>query len=292
MTQHNRARLMLIGAMGIFGTIGLFVRSISVSSGELALYRAVIAAILLTGYFLAARKTIRFRALGSELPLLIISGAAMGFNWILLFEAYKYTTVSVATLSYYFAPVLVTLACPLLFREKMGWVQWLCFGMSTLGLILITGLGDLSAGANHLTGIAFGLGAAVLYACVMLMNKKIQRVSGIDRTICQFGAAAIVLLPYVLLTDGIHIASMDGTGWIFLLIVALIHSATAYCLYFSGLKTIKGQEAAILSYVDPLVAVIISFTLLKETVTPLQLVGGAMILAFTLINELSPAQKK
>ena len=291
MTQHNRARLMLIGAMGIFGTIGLFVRSISVSSGELALYRAVIAAILLTGYFLASRKTIRFRALGRELPLLLISGAAMGFNWILLFEAYKYTTVSVATLSYYFAPVLVTLACPLLFREKMGWVQWLCFGMSTLGLILITGLGDLSAGANHLTGIAFGLGAAVLYAGVMLLNKVIKGVSGLQRTYLQFLAAIAVLLPYVLATSGVTLGSLGTGEWVNLLLVGGVHTCLAYCLYFPSMKHLPGQEVAILSYIDPLLACVLSVTLLGESMSPMQLLGGLLILGFTLLNELKPARQ-
>lgn len=291
MTQHNRARLMLIGAMGIFGTIGLFVRSISVSSGELALYRAVIAAILLTGYFLAARKTIRFRALGRELPLLLISGAAMGFNWILLFEAYKYTTVSVATLSYYFAPVLVTLAGPLLFREKMEWVQWLCFGMSTLGLILITGLGDLSAGANHLTGIAFGLGAAVLYAGVMLLNKLIKGVSGLQRTYLQFLAAIAVLLPYVLATSGVTLGSIGTGGWVNLLLVGGVHTCLAYCLYFPSMKHLPGQEVAILSYIDPLLACVLSVTLLGESMSPMQLLGGLLILGFTLLNELKPARQ-
>ena len=122
-------RLKVVLSMAIFGTIGLFVRNISVSSGELALYRAVMAVIVLSGVFLITGQKIPFREIQKELPLLLISGVAMGFNWILLFQAYKYTTVSVATLSYYFAPVIVTLACPILFKEKMGAKQWICFGM-------------------------------------------------------------------------------------------------------------------------------------------------------------------
>ena len=118
-------RLKVVLSMAIFGTIGLFVRNISVSSGELALYRAVMAVIVLSGVFLITGQKIPFREIQKELPLLLISGVAMGFNWILLFQAYKYTTVSVATLSYYFAPVIVTLACPILFKEKMGAKQWI-----------------------------------------------------------------------------------------------------------------------------------------------------------------------
>jgi len=289
--MQTRARLSIIASMAIFGTIGLFVRAISVTSAELALYRAAIAAVMLTGYFLISRTSLRLGEIKKELPLLLLSGAAMGFNWILLFEAYKYTTVSVATLSYYFAPVIVTVACPLLFKEKMGWVQWLCFAMSTVGLVLITGIGDMSTGSSHLIGIAFGLGAAVLYAGVMLLNKRIKGVTGLQRTYLQFLAAIAVLLPYVLCTSGFTLHTLDGTGWVMLLIVGGVHTCLAYCLYFPSLKALPGQETAILSYIDPLLACLLSVTLLGESMTPVQLIGGALILGFTLLNELHPRRK-
>ena len=279
-------RAMLIAAMTVFGTIGVFVRNIPVSSGELALYRAVLAAAMLGVYFIASGQKIGLKGLGRELLLLLLSGGAMGFNWILLFEAYKYTTVSVATLSYYFAPVIVTVLCPLLFREKMGAKQWICFAMSTLGIVLITGIGDLNAGSSHLKGIAFGLGAAAFYAAVILLNKFIKGVAGIQRTFLQFLAAIAVLVPYVLCTNGVELSVLDGMGWISLLIVGLFHTGVTYCLYFSALKDLPGQEAAILSYIDPLVAVVLSVFLLGETMTVPQLIGGGLILGFTLWNEM------
>ena len=95
-----------------------------------------------------------------------------------------------------------------------------------------------------------------------------------------------VLLPYILLNGGFHFEGMNPAGWICLLAVGLIHSALAYVLYFSSLKSLPGHEAAILSYIDPLVAVLISLAVLREPVAPAQLLGGAMILAFTLGNEL------
>lgn len=203
---------MLIISMAVFGTIGLFVRNISVTSGELALYRAILAAILIGIYLIATRQKIELDRIRKQLPLLIASGVAMGFNWILLFQAYRYTTVSVATLSYYFAPVIVTIACPILFREKMTAKQWICFAMSTIGIILITGIGDMSAGSNHLIGIVLGLGAACLYATVILINKFIKDVEGIHRTFLQFLAAIIVLIPYVAMTSGVTLGSMDIKG--------------------------------------------------------------------------------
>ena len=283
-------RTMIIIAMAVFGTLGPFVRNIAVSSGELALYRAVMAAVLLAGYLSLSKQKLDLKKISRELPLLLLSGMAMGINWILLFEAYKYTTVSVATLSYYFAPVLVTLACPVLFREKMGAKQWICFAMSTLGIVLITGIGDLSGGSNHLKGILFGLGAAVFYATVILLNKFIKGVAGIQRTFLQFLAAIVILVPYVAFSGGMTLQKLDGLGWVCLLIVGLIHTGITYCLYFSALKELPGQEAAILSYIDPLVAVLISVFVLGEQMTLVQVIGGALILGFTLWNEIQPKQ--
>ena len=279
-------RWMLIISMAVFGTLAPFVRSISVSSGELALYRAVLAASLIALFLLVTKQPIPFRAIRKEVPLLLLSGTAMGFNWILLFEAYKYTTVSIATLSYYFAPVIVTLVCPLLFREQLTKKQILCFVMSTIGIVLITGIGD-SGGGNDLLGILFGLGAAVLYATVILLNKFIKNVQGIHRTFLQFLAAIVVLVPYVLSTGGITLGDLNVPGWVNLLIVGFVHTGITYCMYFSALKELPGQKAAILSYIDPLVAVVISVTILGEPMTIPQIIGGSLILGFTLWNEIS-----
>jgi len=284
-------RVLMIAAMFIWGTLPAFVRNVSVTSGELALYRAVMAAVLISLFLLVTRKPIPFKKIKKQLPLLLLSGAALGINWICLFQAYKYTTVSVATLSYYFAPVIVTVACPLLFREKLTARQILCFLFSTAGLVLITGLGDLSAASSHFTGILFGLGAAVLYATVILANKLIKEVDGIHRTFLQFLAAILVLVPYVLFSGGLHIHTLPASGWGYLLIVGLIHTGVTYCMYFSSLKELPGQKAAILSYIDPLVAVLVSVALLNETMTLPQIIGGLLILGFTLLNELNIGKK-
>ena len=287
MNKLTNPRFMLITSMTIFGTLGLFVRNIPVPSGELALYRAVLAALLIAGYLLLSGQKIPFSNMKKEVPLLLASGVAMGINWILLFEAYKYTTVSVATLSYYFAPVIVTVVCPILFREKLTAKQIVCFAMSTLGLVMITGIGEVGSG-NDFIGILFGLGAAVFYATVVLLNKFIKNVEGIHRTFLQFLAAIIILIPYVAMTSGVSLGTLNPIGWINLLIVGLVHTGITYCMYFSSLKELPGQKAAILSYIDPLVAVLISVTILGESMTLWQVLGGVLILGFTLWNEISP----
>ena len=285
--RTTRPRLMLTASMAIFGTLGIFVRNIPVSSGELALYRAVLAALLIALFLLLTRQRIPFFSIKKEVPLLLASGVAMGINWILLFEAYKYTTVSVATLSYYFAPIIVTLVCPVLFKEKLTAKQMICFAMSTLGLVLITGIGEVRGGAD-LAGILFGLGAAVFYATVILLNKFIKNVEGIHRTFLQFLSAIVTLIPYVVITSGLALKSLNGMGWLNLLIVGLIHTGVTYCMYFSALRELPGQKAAILSYIDPLVAVCVSVTVLGEAMTLRQAIGGILILGFTLWNELPP----
>lgn len=287
MKKIMNPRLMLIASMTIFGTLGIFVRNIPVSSGELALYRAVLAALLIAVFLLLTKQRIPFANIKKEVPLLLASGVVMGINWILLFEAYKYTTVSVATLSYYFAPVIVTVVCPVLFKEKLTGKQIICFIMSTLGLVLITGIGDIGSG-NDFVGILFGLGAAVFYATVILLNKFIKNVEGIHRTFLQFLSAIVILVPYVIMTSGVTLGNLNGIGWVNLLIVGLIHTGVTYCMYFSSLKGLPGQKAAILSYIDPLVAVMISVTILGESMTLWQMIGGILILGFTLWNELPP----
>ena len=255
----------------------------------LALMRAAIAAAFLMLLRAAAGKPVRLRQLGRDVLPLLLSGAAMGFNWILLFEAYKHTTVSVATLSYYFAPVIVTAVSAVAFRERLTARQLVCFAGSTAGLVLVIGLNNLGGGVN-LTGVGFGLGAAALYASVILLNQRIRGVGGVDRTVLQFLAAILVLTPYLLLTEGLHMARMTVAGWLCLAAVGLFHTGAMYVVYFSSLQKLRGQEAAILSYIDPLVAVIVSFAVFHEPISPLQLVGGALILGCTLLNELRPAR--
>jgi len=282
----NNVKIKLSVSMAIFGTIGLFTRNIAVSSGELALYRAVLAVVLILGYLVVTGQKLDMQSVRKEALLLLVSGMAMGINWILLFQAYRYTTISNATLSYYFAPVIVTMVCPLLFREKLTRKQLLCFLMSTVGMILITGIGNLKQGGRDLTGIGFGLGAAVFYAAVILLNKFIKNVKDIQRTFLQMVSAIVILVPYVAFQGGTSLQGLDGMGWICLLIVGFFHTGITYCLYFSSLKDLKGQEASILSYIDPLVAVLISVLLLGETMTVPQVIGGMLILGFTLWNEI------
>ena len=289
MNATVRARLNVALSMTIFGTLPLFVRQVHASSAMIALMRAAIALIALAAvYLLRGGRGLRVES-KKEMLLLLASGAAMGVNWILLFEAYNYVSVQIATLLYYFAPVIVAAAGALLFHERMGVKRGLCFVGAAAGLLLTIGP-DIFSGSIRPAGVACGLGAAILYATVILLNTQIRSVGGVERTILQFAAATAVLIVYVALSEGIHLERISGREWIFFSMLGLIHTALAFSMYFSGLTRLSGQEAAFLGYIDPMVAILVGCLILREPTTAIQLLGGAMILAFTLIAQL-PGKK-
>lgn len=283
MAKAARMNALLIVSMAIFGSVGVVTHYVPLSSGEIAFFRATIAAVLLMGYLCVTKKGLAFDAVRREWPLLLASGIALGANWVLLFEAYRYTTVSVATLSYYAAPMLVTVFSALLYRERITVKQILCFAAATVGLILIIGV-SVDGGSNG-RGILFGLSAAVGYATVVLLNKRMRSLDGIQRSLWQFVVAAPVLLVYVCLTGGFAVGTLSITGWCCLLVVGAVHTALAYALYFSAVKALPGPRVALFSYLDPLVAVLLSATVLIEPLSVWQAIGGALILVFTLLSE-------
>jgi len=278
------ARLQIITAVVAFGTIGVFVRYIPLASSEIALWRGVVAFSVLSVFMLASGKLSGLSRHRNKLGKLFFAGAAMGFNWILLFEAYRFTSVALSTLSYYFAPTIMVIGSFIVFREQLTRKQILCFMVSTAGLVLIIGVSG--GGTNDFIGILFGLGAAVLYALVILTNKATGAIDGLTRTWIQFAAAIIVLLPYTYLVGGFHVLSLERTGLVSLFVLGVVHTGIMYYLYFSALSHLKGQQVAILSYIDPIVAVVLSVALLRESISMLQLAGGLLILGATLVNEL------
>jgi len=283
-------KLQMVLSMVLYGTLSLFVRNIPLTSAEVALFRAAIALACLLLWQALRGGLPRLGEMGSDLPRLFLSGAAMGFNWILLFEAYRYTTVAVATLCYYMAPILIILVSPLLFGEKLtGW-KLLCVAAALAGMVLVSGvLEPAGQGSNQVLGILLGLCAAVLYAGVVLINKKIEGVPAYDKTIVQLGVAAVTILPYTLLTEQVPSGSV---GWLMLgslLLVGIVHTGVAYALYFGAVVNVKAQTAALLSYLDPVVAILLSALLLGEKLTLAGAIGAVLVLGAAILSEVSPA---
>ena len=282
-----RSKLMNLSAMLIFGTIAIFVRNIELTSKEIAVLRGVIGSLFLLGVMLFSKEKNSFEGIKKNLPILVLSGLGVGANWIFLFEAYKYTTVSIATLSYYCAPIFVTIMAPIILKEKISLIKFLCVCTAMLGMLCIVGTNknDIGEGYNHFLGIVYGLTAAVGYASVILMNKFIKGLKGIETTVTQLIFASILLLPYVMVTSGFDFSKMTGISWGYMIFLGVVHTGFAYALYFSSLKELKGQTIAVLSYIDPITAVLISALFLGEQLTIFQIIGGILILGSTFISE-------
>lgn len=288
--EQRRARASLIAAMTVFGTIGIFRRNISLPSGVIAMLRGAVgmAFLLLTG---AARgRRIDRAGVKRNLPVLSLSGAVMGFNWILLFEAYRYTTVAAATLCYYMAPIFVILASPVLLGERLTRKKLLCVGAALCGMVLVSGVLQAGvSGGGELPGILLGLGAAALYASVILLNKRICGLGAQDRTVVQLGVAAAVLLPYTLLTGKLTLSAfsaMTPLGVVMLLTVCVVHTGMSYALYFGSMSALPAQTVALLSYIDPVVAILLSALLLGEQMGLLSAAGAVLVLGAAVVSEL------
>lgn len=282
-----RSKLMNLSAMLIFGTIAIFVRNIELTSKEIAVLRGVIGSIFLLGVMLFSKEKTSFSAIKKNLPILVLSGLGVGANWIFLFEAYKYTTVSIATLSYYCAPIFVTIMAPIILKEKISLIKFLCVCTAMIGMLCIVGTnkGSIGEGYNHFLGIIYGLTAAVGYASVILMNKFIKGLKGVETTVTQLVFVSILLLPYMMVTSGFDFSKMTGISWGYMIFLGVVHTGFAYALYFSSLKELKGQTIAVLSYIDPITAVLISALFLGEQLTMFQIIGGVLILGSTFISE-------
>ena len=219
--------------------------------------------------------------------LLLVSGGLIGFNWILLFEAYNYTTVAVATLCYYLAPIFVIIASPFVLGEKLTAKKGLCVAAALLGMVLVSGVIQSGSAADFsLTGVAFGVGAGALYACIILMNKKLKDINSYDTTVMQLAAATIVLIPYCLLTVPVSSLSAGPVALGLLLFVGIVHTGIAYVLYFGSMKDLKAQTVAIFSYIDPILAVLLSAFLLRESMDMLSVIGAVLILGSTFVSEM------
>ena len=281
------ARAKLILAMTIFGTIGIFVRYIPLPSSVIACVRGFIGvAFLLLVTFLRKSK-ISWKDIKKNLVLLVISGAFIGINWILLFESYRYTTVATATLCYYMAPIFVTIASPFILKEKLTFKKGLCVLTALIGMVFVSGIVGTSSLQINVPGILCGVGAVLFYACVILLNKHIKDISSYDMTMTQLLMAAVVILPYALITTDVAAISLDIKALICLLIVGIIHTGFAYMIYFSSISSLNAQTVAIFSYIDPVIAIILSALLLKEEMGIFGAIGAVLILGSTLFSEIN-----
>ena len=283
----------LASAMVVFGTIGLFVRNINMPSSVIAFVRGTVGALFLIAFCLVTKKKFSFDKIKEKLLILCLSGAAIGVNWIFLFEAYRYTTVATATLCYYMAPIIIILVSPIILRERLSIKKAACVILALFGMVCISGV--LSGGlpsAGELRGILLGLLAAVLYAAIVLMNKQIHGISAYDKTIFQLAVSIITMIPYCLLVTDVTAINLAGSTLPMLLLVGIVHTGLAYYLYFGAMEHVAGQTAAMISYVDPAIAVLASIIILREPMELIEAFGAVLILGAALMSEVTFSKRK
>ena len=292
MGKSTAGRLKLIGSMGIWGSLGLFIRGIPLPSSVIANFRGIVGAAFLLLVMLLGRLPFSRRAVRRNALYLGLSGLMLGFNWILLFESYRYTTIAVATLCYYLAPIIVVALSPLVFKEKLSFFRGLCVLAALFGMVFVSGVaGSGPTAPGQIRGIVLALGAAVLYASIVILNKKMRDISGMERTVVQLGISALVLLPYNLLTVQSPLPELDSFALMLLLAVGIIHTGLAYYMYFGCMDVLPSQTVAMLAYVDPVVAVLLSALVLKEPMSSGMWLGAALVIGAAVLLEL-PVKKK
>ncbi len=287
MENERKSMLMFIGSMLIFGTIGIFRRYIPLPSGFIAMARGLLGGLSLSVFVKLKGENSGDRLSLSQFLWLAITGGVMGFNWILLFEAYNNTTVAVATLCYYMQPTIVLLLSPLLFGEKLTSKKMLCAVVAVIGMVLVSGVtGNDGIRSGNLKGVAFGLGAALLYSFVVIMNKTLSGINAWKKTIIQLISAGAVMIPYLFLMRGFGSVTFSRLTVLLLLVVGIVHTGFAYALYFGSMDGLKAQTIALLSYIDPVSALFFSAVFLREPLSPAGLAGAVMIIGSAIVSEL------
>ena len=291
MDKQAAARAKVILSMFIYGTIGVFVRYIPLPSSLIAMVRGLLGAPFLLLVMLAQKKRLSGAAIRRNLPLLCVLGVLLGVNWILLLESYRFTSVATATLCYYTAPVCIVAASPFLLRERMTVRKLLCVFTALAGMVFVSGVAEKGIPSlTEIRGVLLALGAAVLYAAIVMLNKKLKDISAFDRTIMQLAISALVLLPYNMLSGSFQGISLSAFSALMLLVVGVVHTGFAYSLYFGSMEELKSQTLAILSYIDPVVAVLLSALILGEKLGLFGLTGAVLILGAAIVSELPEKQ--
>lgn len=281
-----KSKIQFILSMVIFGTIGLVVRYIDLSASERALLSSFIGCLFLILIFFIMKKKISWNLVKSNALILLLSAIALGGNWIFLYQSYDHTTIANATLGYYFAPVFLMILSPYVLKEQLSIKKIVCIGIAIIGLILIVGEGVSASNTDDILGLSYGLIAAAFYATLLLLNKFIKGIGKLELTIIQLGITALLLMPYVFLTEGFGIFNVSSSSIPFILILGVINTGIGFWLFFSGMENLKGQSIAMLSYVDPFVAILISAVILHEQMTLVQMLGGALLLVSTFVSEI------
>ena len=225
------------------------------------------------------------KKIGKNIVLLLVSGVGLGFNWIFLFAAYTNTTVAVASLCNYMAPIFVIILTPLVLKEKLDKRKIPCICAAFLGIILVSGI--IGGNIGNIAGVIYGILGAFCFTGIVFCNRKLKDVSAFDRSLVQLAVSALTVLPYVLIKNG-GLPLPDLKSGLIVLMLGVLQTGVAYCLYFSGMASLPVQSVAILGYLEPVVSVLCSVLFLREVLGLLGWAGALLVLAAAVISEIIP----
>ncbi|MCM3781927.1 DMT family transporter [Neobacillus mesonae] len=280
-----KEKIYFLISMIIFGAVGVFAKYIDLSSSKIALFLSLVGALFLLIVLISTKQKLSWQKVKKNAVALIVASIALSGNWIFLFQAYKETTIANAALSYYFAPVLVVMLSPLVLKEKLSYKKTICIVIALLGLFLILQNGRMQTNGQHLLGICYGLVAAGFYTGLTLINKFIHGLNGLANTLLQLGLSVMLIIPFVLITEGSNVNSIDSNTVILMLVLGIVHGGVGFYLFFAGMRGLNGQSIAVLSYIDPLTSLFISILIIGEKMTFQQLFGAVLLLCSIWIGE-------
>lgn len=284
--DERKARLQLIFTMLLFGTIGTLSRFIDMPSSVIALGRAFFSVLTIILILALRRQKLDWDDIKRNIGWLTLSSVFMCCNWVCQFEAFKYTTIAVSTLCYYMQPVFYILAAAIVIKEKLSPKKLVCVAVAFCGMIFVSGVLQTGFHISELKGVLFGIAGGFFYAMVVLINKYMKDISPVNTTIMQMALVSLIMLPYSAATGGLAAARVTTVGIICLIVLGALHTGIAYIIYFDAVNKLSAQTVGILSYIDPVEAVLLSAFFLKEPLTIWTIIGAIMILGATAVSEL------
>lgn len=283
-----KERIKFILAVILYGTIGMFLRYTELPSEAVALYRGIIGGAFILLYRLAVKKPPDLKAIKNNIGWLLLSGVGLGLNWIFLFAAYVNTTVAIASLCNYMAPVIVIAFTPIVLREKLDPRKIPCIFAALAGIVLVSGVTE--GGITGPSGVAFGLAGACCFAGIVFCNRRLRDISSFDRALTQLVISAATVLPYVLVKNG-ALPLPDLRSGLIVLMLGVLQTGVAYSLYFSGMASLPVQSVAILGYIEPVVSVLCSAVFLRERLGWYGWIGALLVLTSAVTSEIIPSKR-
>ena len=295
--RHEKIKLMFISAT--FGTIGFVMHFIPLSSAVAVFYRALIGGLFIIIMCLISKIEIGIKTMIDNFFILIITGFFMSLNWVFQFEAFRVSSIAIGTVCYNTMPIFLLIIASFVFKESITVKNVICILIATIGIILVSNVINTGIQSNQVLGCIYGIIGAILYALIVIYNRKLNNIKTHDKIIFQFIFSSIIMVIYILLIQKQSIffeSNLDTRtkmiGLISLLILCLFHTGFCYIHYFNAVSNLKAETVAIMTYIDPVVALFLSYFVLKEKTTNLQLFGALMILASTFINQVTTKQNK